>query len=91
MAEDTAKLAWAEADGAEGEDALAEETSGVKLCQHIDDNAIRKQMKYFTTGKLKWAHRDLHDASVSAGLNVPTPCACNSDAVAEMPERMAPR
>ena len=38
------KLAWAEADEAEDEDALA-------------------------TGKLKWAHLDLHDASVSAGCS----------------------
>ena len=68
----SAKLAWAEADEAEDEEAFAEETSGVTPCQHIDDGSIRKQMKYFMTGKLKWAHRDLRDALVSAGLSVPT-------------------
>ena len=40
--QNSAKLAWAEADEAEDEEALTEETTGVKLCPNIDAKAIRK-------------------------------------------------
>ena len=70
--QNTANLAWAESNEAEEEEEITEETPGVKLCPNIDTNAIRNQMKYYMTSKLKWSNRALHDASVLAGLNTPS-------------------
>ena len=70
--QNSANLAWAEANEAEEEEEITEETPGVKLCPNIDTNAIRNQMKYYMKSKLRWSNRALHDASVWAGLNTPS-------------------
>ena len=68
-----AKTAWMEAEEAEDEECSieAQETSGVRLCQHTEDGAIRQRVKVFLLRELKWTHRDLHDALLSPALSVP--------------------
>ena len=42
------------------------------LCKSVVDHIIRVRMKEFMGTKLKWTHKDLHDAVLSAGIGVPT-------------------
>lgn len=60
----SAKVAWMEAEEEEDDECQA-------LPAPTDDAEIRKQMKDFMKIQLKWTHRELHDALLSAGLSVP--------------------
>ena len=72
-----AKTAWKDADNeelAEAKEAAAAATGSMTegtLCELSADDAIRARMKDFMLTKLKWTHRELHDAVLSAGMNVP--------------------
>ena len=46
-------------------------SDGQALPAPSDETAIRKRMKDFMQTRLKWTHRELHDALLSAGLNTP--------------------
>ena len=42
------------------------------LSKPVVDHIIRVRMKEFMATKLKWTHKDLHDALLSVGIGVPT-------------------
>ena len=49
-----------------------------RLCHPSLDVAARKRMAHFMQVRLKWTHRELHDAAIVAGLNIPaTPSLVN--------------
>jgi hypothetical protein len=71
----SAKLAWKEAEDAEEARVEVAEDDGTdadKLCPPKETAAIRKRMHGFMRVRLKWTHRELHDAVLTAGLQIPT-------------------
>ena len=64
-----ARMAWNEAEDEENAEVnLAED----RLCHSPEDMEIRARMKSFMQTRLKWSHRELHDALLYAGLDIPT-------------------
>ena len=46
--------------------------AGATPCQLPRHGSIRAAMKKFMLTRLKWTHRELHDALVTAGLDIPS-------------------
>ena len=68
----SAKTAWLEAEETEQDrDQAAASHDGQALPAPTDEVEIRKRMKEFMQKQLKWTHRELHDALLSAGLSAP--------------------
>ena len=62
-------MAWNEAEDEENTEVnLAED----RLCHSPEDMEIRARMESFMQTRLKWSHRELHDALLYAGLDTPT-------------------
>ena len=59
-----ARKAWAAAEDEE----KREPSECGELCENA---AIRQRMQQYMLHKLKWTHRELHDALVTAGMSIP--------------------
>ena len=66
-----AAQAWHKAEFAPGS-ASAEEKGEAEVLAEEEDAAIGKAMAAFIRKDLKWTHRELHDALLTAGVSVPS-------------------